>query len=81
MLADYDYWHQKMLDWLKAGTEERKSGSIFFRSFLQELGTILETPTRIEHKTAINVSIQYDIMACPTSYKLLKIYIQCVRNV
>lgn len=57
ILKDYEYWHVKMLEWLKAGTEESKSSITFLKSFLQALGTIMENKDGSEYTTVTNVSI------------------------
>lgn len=46
-----------MLEWLKAGNEENKSAIAFFHSFLQGLGTILESKVGPEYKSIVKVSI------------------------
>lgn len=57
-LADYEYWHKKLLNWLSEGSDEMKTAVMFLNSFLQTLGTLLETTEdKPEYLNLMNVSI------------------------
>ncbi|XP_023014378.2 DNA-dependent protein kinase catalytic subunit [Leptinotarsa decemlineata] len=41
LLAEYEFWHRKLTDWLTMGSDDRKAGVAVVRAFLQNVATSL----------------------------------------